>query len=334
MQNAIYVLLDHRDGQILMPSLEALSVAQHMADQAKFLLHAVILGNELRSVRKQAASMQMESILLVEDSKLADYDVDVHCEVLSQLLKDGPRILLMGHTYQNIDLAPKLAAATNKALVTGCTGFRYDGDGFVFIRQMFRNKLNADIKITSDHPWILTMQSGAGSIDDLKEGAPKIIQRSTDLSTVKPRRKIVEMFEAVKGEIDLTRAKVIVAVGRGIKEAENLGIIEELAEVLGAETAASRPVVDSEWLGRDRQVGSSGQTVTPRLYVACGISGAIQHVVGMKNSNCIVAINSDPNAPIFSIATYGVIGNLFEIIPALTRRLREEKNLRSNLRMD
>lgn len=326
MQDAIYVLLDHRDGQIRTTALETLAVAQSMAEQGQWSLHAIIVGNQIRTLAEQVAAIKMDSVLIVEDPKLAEYDADLHCEALSQLLNNGPRILLMAHIYQNIDLAPKLAAATNKALVTECIGYRHEGEDFIFVRQMFRNKLNADVRINSGHPWIVTMQAGAGSVDDLREGVGEIAQCPVDLSAAKPRRKTLETIEAVKGEVDLTKAEVIVAVGRGIKKAENLKIIEELAEVLGAEIAASRPVVDNEWLGRDRQIGSSGQTVTPRLYMACGISGAIQHIVGMKSSDCIVAINTDPNAPIFNIATYGVVGDLFEIVPALTRKLREEQS--------
>ena len=301
-------------------------MSQSMAEQGQLSLHAIIVGEQIRNLADQVAAIKMDSVLLVEDPKLADYDADIHCEALRQLLDHGPRIFLMSHIYQNIDLAPKLAAATNKALVTECIGYRHEGGGLIFVRQMFRNKLNADIRINSEHPWIVTMQAGAGSVDDLREGTAKIVQCPVDLSAVKQRHKNLEAFEAVKRGVNLTKAEVIVAVGRGIKKAENLKIVEELAEVLGAEIAASRPVVDNEWLGRERQIGSSGQTVAPRLYVACGISGAIQHIVGMKNSDCIVAINTDPNAPIFNIANYGVVGDLFEIVPALTRRFREEKD--------
>ena len=326
MSEKIYVLIDHGDGEIRTPSLESLTLAQRMAGEAGFSLHALILGHEIRPLAERLASQEVDSVWLVEDQKLADYDPDVYCETLSQILtEDQPYLLIMGHIYQNIDLAPKLAAAINRGLVTDCIGYRKEGDDFIFVRQMFRNKLNAEVQIRSEHPWIITMQAGASSVDDLREGSAQIMERSVDLSAVGLRRKPLETFEAIKGKVDLSQAESIVAVGRGIKKAENLKIIEELAEVLGAEIAASRPVVDSEWLTRDRQIGSSGQTVAPRLYVACGISGAIQHIVGMKNAHCIVAINTDPNAPIFNIATYGIVGDLFQIVPALTKALRKAK---------
>lgn len=326
MPEKIFVLIDHGNGEIRTPSLESLAIGQRMAEEAGFSLHAVVVGYQIHPLAERVASHKVNSVLLVEDPKLENYDPDAYCQALGQILAEHqPYLFLLGHIYQNIDLAPKLAAAINTGLVTDCIGYRKEEDGFIFVRQMFRNKLDADVRIRSEHPWIVTMQAGATSVDDLVEGNAQIVQQSVDLSSLITRRKSLETFEAIKGKVDLSRAESIVAVGRGIKKEENLKIIEDLAEALGAEIAASRPVVDSEWLSRDRQIGSSGQTVSPRLYVACGISGAIQHLVGMKNSHCIVAINSDPNAPIFNIATYGIVGDLFEIVPALTKKLREAK---------
>ena len=189
---------------------------------------------------------------------------------------------------------------------------------------MFRNKLDAEIRIKSNPPWIVTMQSGAYSKDDLKTGTAVVQNRALDLGNLVTRRRSLEKIAVMKGKVDLTKAEIIVGVGRGIKKSENLQIIRELADALNAEIGASRPVVDNDWLERERQIGSSGQSVTPKLYVACGISGAIQHIVGMKNASCIVAINTDPNAPIFNVATFGIVGDLFEVVPELTRRLRED----------
>jgi electron transfer flavoprotein alpha subunit len=325
MKDSIYVLIDHSQAEIRTASLESLVIGQRMADDSGFSLHAVILGHQVRSLAEQLAGKKVDSVLCLDDPKLEEYDPDVHCEALNQILTEKPpHILLMGHIYQNIDLAPKLAAAINKGLVTDCIGYRKGEEGFTFVRQMFRNKLNAEVRIRSSHPWIVTMQAGSATVDDLQEGRAEVVELSSDLSAVEVRRKLLEVFEAKKGKVDLSKAEKIIAVGRGIKKEENLKIIQDLAEALDAEIAASRPVVDNEWLSRDRQIGSSGQTVGPRLYVACGISGAIQHIVGMKNSHCIVAINSDPNAPIFNIASYGIVGDLFEIIPALTKKLRDQ----------
>ncbi|MEE8161876.1 MAG: electron transfer flavoprotein subunit alpha/FixB family protein [Acidobacteriota bacterium] len=327
MSERIYVLIDHGNGQIRTPSLESLALGQKLAEELGMSLHALVLGHEVQELARQVAAKDADAVLLVQDPKLGQYDPDLYCEAMRQILsQDCPHILLMGHIYQNIDLAPKLAARLNTALVTVCIGYRKQEEKLLFVRQMFRNRLNADIRVDSAHPWIVTMQAGATSVDNLQEGRAEIVERSVDLSAVTQRRRSLKIFEAIKGKVDLSRAELIVAVGRGIRKAENLKIIEELAEELGAEIAASRPVVDNEWLDRDRQIGSSGQTVSPRLYLACGISGAIQHIVGMKNSDCIVAINTDPNAPIFNIATYGVVGDLCEVVPELTKRLKEIRN--------
>lgn len=326
MSEKIYVLIDHGNGRARTPSLESLALGQRMAAELGFELHAVVLGQDVQSLAGQIASYQCTSVITVQHQRLAEYDPDAHCQALCQILgEDTPYLLLMGHIYQNIDLAPKLAAALKTGLVTDCIDYKSEGDGLLFVRQMFRNKVNADVRIKSAHPWLVTMQAGAFPADELQKGQAAMVDRQVDLSQAPSRRQALEAIEATKGKVDLSKAEIIVAVGRGIKKAENLKIIEDLASVLGAEIGASRPVVDNDWLARERQIGSSGQTVSPRLYIGCGISGAIQHIVGMKTANCIVAINSDPNAPIFNIATYGVVGDLFDVVPALTRRLREEK---------
>lgn len=325
MPEKIYVLIDHSGDHIAAASWESLALGQKMAEEMGNSLHSLILGKEIGPLAQKVAKKRGASVFLVQDKKLATYNPDTYCSALCQILgEDQPDLLLMGHIYQNIDLAPKLAARLKRGLITDCIGYRKEKDDLIFVRQMFRNKINVDTKIESPHPWIVTLQSGALSDEELKEGTASIVRRKVDLSSVEGRRKVIETVPTAKGRVDLTKADTIVAVGRGIKKRENLKLIEELAEVLGAAIAASRPVVDNQWLDRDRQIGSSGQTVAPKLYLACGISGAIQHIVGMKNSQCIVAINKDPNAPIFNVATYGVIGDLFEVVPALTKKLKEE----------
>ncbi len=326
MSKKIYVLIDHGNNQIRSASWEALRMAQKMSSDLGASLHALVLGQGIRALAGQVAGKQLDSVLLVENPALSNYDPDTHCAALRQILEqDQPYLLLMAHIYQNIDLAPKLAAGLGTGLATDCVGYQKDGEDALFIRQMFRNKINATVKIQSGHPWIATMQAGAYSADDLESGTATIVERVVDLSGVQARRRQLEAIPASKGKVDLTKAEIIVGVGRGIKKPENLAIMQELAEALGAEIGASRPVVDNDWLERERQIGSSGQSVSPKLYLACGISGAIQHIVGMKGSHCIVAINNDPNAPIFNVATYGIVGDLFEVVPALTKLLREQK---------
>ena len=323
MKPSVHVLVDSSDGRPQSTSLEAMALGQALACSLKGPVQAILLGEEVETAARQLSGYDLDSILTVKDTKLAQYDPDIHCEALSQLTgQERPTLVLMAHSYENIDLAPKLAARLGCALVTDCIGFRQEREQLIFVRQMFRNKLNADVAVRSDPPWIVTVQSGAAAAEDLTPGSAPTRECSVDLSAVESRREVLERVAAGKDHVDLSQAEIIVGVGRGIRKPENLKLIEELAQALGAEIGASRPVVDSKWLGRDRQIGSSGQTVAPKLYVACGISGAIQHLVGMKKSSCIVAINIDPNAPIFSVATYGVVGDLLEIVPALTRQLK------------
>ncbi|HSR52030.1 MAG TPA: electron transfer flavoprotein subunit alpha/FixB family protein [Acidobacteriota bacterium] len=325
MAKNIYVLIDHAQGEIRGGSLETLAWGQQIAAQGGGQVQALVLsGPDQNPAQEIASSAQASAVISVQDERLADYDPDSYAGALKAVLQeDQPDLLLMAHIYQNIDLAPKVAVAVQGALVTDCIGHRQDEQGLIFIRQMFRNKLNADVRTGSGHLAIATLQAGAVSKDELEAGESPLEKRQVDLSQVPQRRVSLEKVGAGKGQVDLTKAEVIVGVGRGIKKEENLEMVRELAEILGAEIGASRPVVDNDWLERERQIGSSGQNVSPKLYISVGISGAIQHIVGMKGSNTIVAINNDPNAPIFNIATYGIVGDLFEIVPALTEKLRE-----------
>ncbi len=323
MNGEIYVLFDHAQGKIHDISWDALALAGEISKQTGYSLRALVLGAGLDRLTSRISATQVESVLQIENPQLEFYDPDCYSTALAQIVQqDQPRMLLMGHTYQNIDLAPKLAARLQIGLVTDCVGFRPSAEGLVFVRRMFRNKLNASIQVHSDLTWLVTVQSGAGKGARFEAGQAKVEKRSVDLRAVRIRRRQLETIEGAKGTVDLSQAKVIVGVGRGIKKAENLALIRELAEVLGAEIGASRPVVDNEWLDRERQIGSSGQSVSPRLYIACGISGAIQHIVGMRGADYVVAINTDPNAPIFSVSNCGVVGDLFEIVPALIKQLR------------
>ena len=328
MTDSIYALLDHSDGKIASTSWETLTFGQQLAQDMGCSLHPLILGRDAATLAQQVIGRKADSVLAVQHGQLADYNPDIYSETLRQILaEDRPDLFLMAHTYQNIDLAPRLAASLKSGLVTDCIGYKQLGDDLLFSRQMFRNKINADVRIHSAPPWLVTLQSGAVSSDDILQGSCSVVDRAVDLSQVEVTRKSLEVVASAKERVDLGKADIIVAVGRGIKEAANLRVIQELAEVLNAEIGASRAAVDSEWLERSRQIGSSGQTVSPRLYLACGISGAIQHVVGMRNSGCIVAINNDPNAPIFNIATYGIVADLLEVVPALTQRIKEVKGL-------
>lgn len=234
----------------------------------------------------------------------------------AHIRKTNPRLVVFAHTYQTRDWAPKLATRFAKALISDIIGARFDGGSPVFVRQLFQGKLNADVKPVGDGPHFVSVQAGAFPPIPLDSVAAEVLTPGGDA-----RQKPEAPFRESARAIDLGSAKIIVSVGRGIKEQENLPIVEKLAKALGAEIAASRPICDAGWLPMERQVGSSGQTVAPKLYVAVGISGAIQHLVGMKGSQVVVAINQDANAPIFEIADYGIVGDLFEVVPALVEAI-------------
>ncbi len=243
------------------------------------------------------------------------YTADAYAAAVEELVrKANPTLVVFGHTYQTRDYAPKLAARFGRVLISDVIG----GKPPVFVRQMFQGKFNADVRLVGDGPHFISIQAGAWR----GESAP--VESFTPSPTTS--RQVAEApFRESARAVDLTAADIIVSVGRGIKEKENIPVVEALAQALGAELAASRPICDAGWLPMDRQVGSSGQTVSPKLYVAVGISGAIQHLVGMKGAKTVVAINKDPDAPIFEVAQYGIVGDLFEVVPALVEEIKKAK---------
>ncbi|MBM3758814.1 MAG: electron transfer flavoprotein subunit alpha/FixB family protein [Acidobacteria bacterium] len=249
------------------------------------------------------------------------YTADAYTDALAALIRDKQfQVILFPHTYQVRDYAPKLATRFDKALISDVIRLRVESGEIRATRQLFQGKLNAEIRPIG-HPVFLSLQAGAYRAD----GAAAAAVEALPAPTTEPRQRPEEKFREAQRAVDLSAAQTIVSVGRGIKEKENLHLVEELAAALGAEIAASRPICDSGWLPMERQVGSSGQTVAPKLYVAVGLSGAIQHLVGMKGSKTIVAINKDENAPIFEVADYAMVADLFEVLPALTAEIRKAK---------
>jgi electron transfer flavoprotein alpha subunit len=259
---------------------------------------------------------------------LAKYEPDGVVAALKDFINQKkPTLVLMPHTYQVRDFAPQLATALQRTLISDAIGFRKDGDKLVFTRQMFQGKFAADVSFTGEPPWFVTFQNGAFRGDQVEAGeaAAPVETVNVEIPESAIRNRPQEVFKEAKQAVDLTQAEIIVSVGRGIKEQKNIELAKQLAEVLGGEIAASRPICDSGWLPMDRQIGSSGQTVAPKLYLALGISGAIQHIVGMKGSRTIVAVNKDSEAPIFEIADYAVVGNLFDVVPPLIEEIKKVK---------
>jgi electron transfer flavoprotein alpha subunit len=324
----ILLITEQRGGQWNKVSFETLAAAQQIANDTKGRLAAVVLGKGLRALADELAGKKLDEVLLVEHDLLDAYTPDGFSLALKQVIEQAkPDLVLLPHTYQVRDFAPKLAASLGRGMVADCVKYRNDGGTLVFVRQMFQGRTAADVTFQGAAPWFASFQAGAFRADLAAAGSAKAPVRSVAvaLDAAQIRTKPLELFREAKQAIDLTAAPVIVAIGRGIKEPTNIPLAEKLAKAIGGELAASRPICDEGWLPMERQIGSSGQTVAPKLYLALGISGAIQHVVGMKGSRCIVAINKDANAPIFEVADYGIVGDIFELIPALTEELEKAK---------
>jgi electron transfer flavoprotein alpha subunit len=325
----ILVVTEQRQGKLNPTSFETLVAAQQIAAASSGSVGAVVLGKGVAALADELAAKNVAEVLLVEHDLLENYTPDGYCVALKQVIEAAkPDLVLFPHTYQVRDFAPKLAASLGKAMIGDCIGFRHEGGKLIFVRQMFQGKTAADVSFTASAPWFASFQSGAFRADLLAahpSGKAAVNSVKVDLRPEQIRTKPLELFKEAKSAVDLTQAPLIVAVGRGIKAPENIAQAEALAKAIGGELAASRPICDEGWLPMERQIGSSGQTVAPKLYLALGISGAIQHVVGMKGSRTIVAVNKDQNAPIFEIADYGVVADIFEIMPALTEELQKSK---------
>ncbi|MEE8200053.1 MAG: electron transfer flavoprotein subunit alpha/FixB family protein [Candidatus Acidoferrales bacterium] len=326
MADTILVIAEQRQGQLHRQSLETLVVGQQLAEKQGARLVAALAGKGIAGLAEELAGKKLDEMWLVEHDLLEPYTPDGYAAAYRQLIEQlRPALVLFPHTYQVRDFAPKLAAQFQRGLISDCVALRHDANQSVFIRQMFQGKTNADVVPVGDPPHFATFQAGAFRADQVKEGGKKAEIKKVDvkLDASQIRTRPGELFREAKQAVDLTRAEIIVAVGRGIKEQKNIEMAKKLAELLGGELAASRPICDEGWLPMERQIGSSGQTVAPKLYLALGISGAIQHVVGMKGARTVVAVNKDQNAPIFEVADYGIVGDLFEVVPALIEALEQ-----------
>jgi electron transfer flavoprotein alpha subunit len=319
MANGILVFIEHVDGKINRASYEAIRAAQLIGAGIGQEISAVLLGQGVGQAAAEIATKKLKTVYTIDNQWLKTYTADGYTHALKQAIEQlHPDILLMSHTYQVRDFAPKLAASFKHMLIGDNIAYKIENGRPVFTRQVFQGKLSADVLPLGEQPHFVSFQIGSFRGDECEAGTAEIKALSVNLDADLIRQLPEERFKEAKAAVDLTQAPLIVSVGRGIKEQQNIEIVAKLARALGAELAASRPICDNEWLPMDRQIGSSGQTVAPKLYLAVGISGAIQHLVGMKGSRTIVAINKDAEAPIFEIADYGIVGDLFEIVPALT----------------
>jgi electron transfer flavoprotein alpha subunit len=318
----LLVVAEQREGVLNRASWETVTAAQTFDEPVT----VVVAGGSVPQVAAELAAADVTEVVALEHEGLDAYTADGFAAALGAFITEAaPSHVLLPHTYQTRDFAPALAARMDRPLVTDCTGTRVQGDRRLFTRPMFQGKLVADVTAAGSAPCFVSFQIGAYRADQVRRGsaaAPvRAVRAQVDPAAIRQRPE--PPFKEAKQAVDLSQAERIVAIGRGIKEQTNLAVAERLASALGAEIAASRPICDNGWLPMDRQIGSSGQTVAPKLYIALGISGAIQHVVGMKGSRTIVAINKDAEAPIFEVADYGIVGDIFEVVPALTAELEK-----------
>jgi len=325
---SILVVVEQREGKLNRVSWETLTAGQALAAETGWPLEAAVVGAGVSAVATEVAAKKVARVYTIENAKLEPYTPDAFVAALKQFVSSKkPKLILLPHTYQVRDFVPKLATALGTSAISDVVGYKKEGDALLFTRQMFQGKFAADVRFTGEGPWFVTFQNGAYRGDKVESGAsPAPVETvQVEIADGAIRNQPQEVFKEAKQAVDLTQAEIIVAVGRGIKEQKNIEIAKQLADAIGGELAASRPICDSGWLPMDRQIGSSGQTVAPKLYLALGISGAIQHLVGMKGSRSIIAVNKDSEAPIFEIADYAIVGNLFEIIPPLIEELKKAK---------
>ena len=323
---SILVVMEQREGQWNRMSFETLAAAQQFASELGVQASAAVLGDAVDALANELAGKQLAKVYAVEHALLKEYTPDGYTLALRQLIERvKPTLVLFPHTYQVRDFLPKLATSLGKVAVSDVVSHRVDNGQLVMVRQLFQGKVNVDVRFSGDAPHFASLQAGAFRADQLASGSASVEKIAPELTAADIRTKPLERFRESQRAVDLGAAEIIVSVGRGIKEADNIPIVQKLADAFGAELAASRPICDAGWLPMERQVGSSGQTVAPKMYVAVGISGAIQHLVGMKGSRTVVAINKDANAPIFEIADYGIVGDLFEIVPALVEAIQKAK---------
>jgi electron transfer flavoprotein alpha subunit len=324
---SILVVAEQRGGSWNRMSWETVTAAQQLGKELGRPVEAAVAGKAVAALADELAAKQFARVHAVEHDLLEPYTPDGYTIALRQLIqKLNPFLTIFPHTYQVRDFAPKLATSFSRVLVSDVVGHRVEGGQLTLVRQLFQGKINSDVRFAGAAPYFASMQAGAYRADQTVAGSAQVETFTPTISASDIRTKPLQLFRESQRAVDLTTAEIIVSVGRGIKEAENIPIVQGLADALGAELAASRPICDNGWLPMERQVGSSGQTVAPKMYMAVGISGAIQHLVGMKGSKTIVAINKDANAPIFEVADYGIVGDLFQVIPALVEEIKKAKS--------
>jgi len=319
----IIVLAEHRRGELRDVTWEMLSKGRQLAESMGGEVNAALLGKGVGSLA-EALKGKANRVFLVEDSRLDVFNSVTYEKVLGQLLTERkPFLTLMGHTAMGMDLAPALATQLNIPIATDCIGICLDGDKGVLNRQLYGGKVNAEVSFVKEGPYLVTVRAGAFPVEEKSPLSTEVVSLPSPLTDEGLAKRFLQYVEAAVGEVDITQADILVAVGRGIKEPENIPMVKEFADAVGGVLACTRPVVDKKWLPKDRQVGTSGKTVKPKVYIALGISGAFQHTAGLKGAGTVIAVNKDPKAPIFGVAHYGIVADMFKILPVLKDKAKE-----------
>ena len=322
----LFVLAEHRQGELRDITFEMLTKGIELSQKINADLTAVLLGHNVEEFAKKLAD-HAKRVLIIDDARLENFNAEAYQRVLFHLISERkPSLTLIGHTAFGVDLAPSLATELNLPLATDCIDLNFEGEKLVVVRQVYGGKVNVKASLRKSESYIVTLRPATFEVQEPKPQDGDIVKVASPLSEDITCKRFIEYFQPPAGEVDISEADIIVAIGRGIKDADNMSVVEKLAEALGGVLACSRPIVDKGWLPNDRQVGTSGKIVKPKLYIAIGISGQFQHISGMKNSDLIVAINKDSKAPIFRAADYGVVEDLFKVVPSLTDKILEEKH--------
>jgi len=319
----IIALAEHRQGELRDITWEILSKGRQLAEGMGAEVEVALLGKDVKKMA-EALKPKANRVLLVEDDRLEAFNSETYQKVLTQLITERkPYLTLIAHTATGMDLAPALAVQMKMPLATDLIGIDATGETFALTRQLYGGKVNAAVSFLKGGPYMMTLRTGAFPVVEKEPFPGEIVSIPSPLTEEGLAKRFLEYVEAAVGEVDITQADILVSVGRGIKEAENIPLVKELADLLGGALSCSRPVVDKKWLPKDRQVGTSGKTVKPKVYIAIGISGAFQHIAGMKGAGTVIAINKDPKAPIFGVANYGIVADLFKFLPVLKQRVKE-----------
>jgi electron transfer flavoprotein alpha subunit len=325
MTGDILVLSEHKDAELDNITYELLAKGRSLADAWGTRLAVLLVGSGLEPLVNTLRNSGADKILTAEHVDLKDYNAEAYASVIAKSARDyAPSLFLMGYTYLGMEVGPSVAVRLGGTMVTNCTELEVEDEGISVVRSMFAGTLQARIKLVGPVPYIVSFEKGVLSREVLSLKEATVEPVPVDLDTQGLRSKILELIIPHPGAVDITKARVLVSVGRGIGNRDKIQIIRDLADALGGTVACSRPIADMGWLPSEHQVGISAKTVTPDIYIACGISGATQHVTAMRDSGMIIAINKDPNAPIFRVADYGIVGDLFEILPPLIQEAKKE----------